>query len=331
MPPRVYLFHGEDEFTIAQEIQKLEEKLGDPVTASLNTTRLDGRTLSFNELENVVQSMPFLAPRRLVVVVHPLAKMENNQALQEKFLALLDQLPESTGLVLVEYRSLEREKYKPRWLLEWVKNSGESAFMRLFPYPNMPKWIQEQARREGGEFTFQAASALAGLVTNDTRLASQEIVKLLAYAAYRRPVEVEDVDLLVAATGQASIFEFVDALGMQDAYRAMKILHRLLEDEDAQYIFSMIVRQFRLLLQAREMLDNGKTLGEVTKTLKLHEFVGKKVIGQAQRFSMDILEAIYRRLLEMDESIKTGLVEPDLALEAFVAGFVPQSVKPSIN
>jgi len=91
------------------------------------------------------------------------------------------------------------------------------------------------------------------------------------------------------------------------------------------------VRQFRLLLQAREMLDNGKTLGEVTKTLKLHEFVGKKVIGQAQRFSMDILEAIYRRLLEMDESIKTGLVEPDLALEAFVAGFVPQSVKPSIN
>ena len=334
MPPSVYLFHGEDEFTISQEIEKLERKLGDAAIASLNISRLDGRTLSFDELKNAVYVMPFMVPRRLVVVYHPLAKIENNPELKEKFLALLDQLPESTALVLVEYRSLEgdkkkpADKRKPHWLWEWAKQAGDRVHIHAFPHPDMHRWIRQQAKLAGGEFTPQAAAALVSLVNDDTRLATQEIAKLLAYVNYQRPVEKVDVEQLVAASGQSDIFELVDAVGMRNSQRAMRLLHHLLDEMDPLQIYSMILRQFRLLIQARELQDNGGTLDEVTRTLKLHVFVGKKVFNQAQRFSLAELEAIYRDLFEMDERIKTGRVEPDLALEAFIAGFAMQSDKP---
>lgn len=326
MPPSVYLFYGEDEFIISQEIEKLEKKLGDTAIASLNISRLDGRTLSFDELKNAVYVMPFMVPRRLVVVYHPLAKMENSPEFKEKFLALLDQLPESTALVLVEYRA--PDKKKPHWLWEWAKQAGDRVHIHAFPHPDMRSWIRQQAKLAGGEFTLEAAKALISLVDNDTRLATQEIAKLLAYVNYQRPVEKEDVEQLVAAAGQSNIFALVDAVGLRNTRQAMRLLHNLLDEMDPLQIYSMILRQFRLLVQTRELQDNGGTLDEVNRTLNLHPYVGKKVFNQAQRFSLAELEAIYRDLFEMDERIKTGRVEPDLALEAFVAGFAIQAEKP---
>ncbi len=330
VPHVVYVLHGEDEFSMAQEIGKLEAKVGDAATASLNTTRLDGRTLSFAELENAARAMPFLAERRMVVVYHPLAKMEKDPDLQERFKTLLDQVPETTALVLVEYTNLSDRKKKPHWLLEWAGKAGERAFVRSYQAPKgylLQQWIQAQAKQAGGEFTTSAAAMLGGLVGDDTRLAHQEIHKLVAYANYSRPVEPEDVDAVTALSGQVTIFMLVDALGMGDGRKAMSALHQLLDEQDVQSIFGMIVRQFRLILLAREVLDQGGSDGGAAKALKLHPFVAEKITVQARRFSLETLEAIYRRLLEIDEAIKTGQVEFEVALDAFVAGITAPALR----
>ncbi len=326
MSPVVYLFHGEDEFSIAEEIHKLEKKFGDEASAALNTTRLDGRTLSLDELENTARAMPFLASRRLVEVYSPLAKIDSSPALQEKFRSLLGSLPESTALVLVEYKSLSGDKKKkPSWLLEWAQQAGERAYVRNFTVTDMHGWIQKHARESGGRFTPQAAGTLAPLVGEDTRLAHQEIIKLLTYVNYQRPVEREDVDAVTALPGETSIFTMVDALGMQNGKQAINTLHRLLEEQDAQSIFLMVVRQFRLLLQAAEILEGGGTDREVARDLHLQPFIAQKISTQARRFSLGTLEAVYRRLLEIDEAVKTGQMEGEVALDAFIAGFTMQS------
>ena len=327
MSPVVYLFHGEDEFSITEEIHKLEMKLGDGSSAALNTTRLDGRTLSFEELENAARAMPFMTPRRLVEVYSLLAKLDSNPSMQERFRSLLGSLPETTALVLVEYRSLAGDKKnKPHWLLEWTKQAGDRTFVREFAVKEMHNWIQQHAAQAGGRFTPQAAGALAPLVGNDARLAHQEVVKLLTYVNYQRPVEREDVDAVTALPGQSNIFAMVDALGMQNGKQAISMLHRLLEEQDAQSIFQMVVRQFRLLLLAAEILEGGGTDQDVAAKLrpepfKVHPYSAQKISAQARRFSLNTLEAVYRRLLEIDEAIKTGQMEGEVALDVFIAGF----------
>ena len=81
----------------------------------------------------------------------------------------------------------------------------------------------------------------------------------------------------------------------------------------------MVVRQFRLLLLAREVLDGGGNKADVIRDLKIHPFVADKLLGQVRRFDLHTLEMIYHRLLDLDEAIKTGEIPADLALDTLVA------------
>ena len=80
----------------------------------------------------------------------------------------------------------------------------------------------------------------------------------------------------------------------------------------------MVVRQFRLLIQAREILDGRGNKDDVARALHVHPFVAEKTTGQAGRFSMESLEYIYHKLLGIDEGVKTGQVTLDLALDTLV-------------
>ena len=318
-PPVLYLLHGEDEFAIAQFLAEIQSRLGDVTTAALNTTRLEGSSFSLDQLRSAANAMPFLASRRLVILFQPVSHLSSD-SLKEKFKDFLDQLPPTTALVLVENKSL----HEKNWLLAWAQAAGARAYVRSFSLLKggaMVKWIQEQAKAAGGEFTPQAAALLASLVGDDARLAYQEIQKLLAYANYKRPVEPDDVENLAASVSQGDIFAMVDALGNQDGRRAMGMLQRLLNEQDPLSIFGMVVRQFRLLLLAREVLDRGGREGDVARELKVHPYVAGKVTAQARHFSIPTLEMVYHRLLGIDEAIKTGQIDGDLALDTLVAAF----------
>ena len=93
---------------------------------------------------------------------------------------------------------------------------------------------------------------------------------------------------------------------------------KMLEEKNASEIFPMIIRQFRLLIQAREIVEARGMVQDVQEALGVHPFVAGKVYQQAGRFTMRNLESIYRRLLKMDEAAKTGAMPLDLALEMFV-------------
>ncbi len=329
--PTVYILHGDDELAITRYIAELEGKLGDPGTAALNTTRMDGSTYSLNELIGVTAAMPFLAKRRLVVLENFLGRLKDKPE-QEAFKAALENVPPSTALVLVERKPLveekERRKNKEHWLEKWAGQAGSRALLKEFITPKgylFIRWIQEQAQAVGGEFTQEAAKDLAGLVNENPRQAEQEIHKLLAYVNYRRAVEPDDVHNLTSDSSQGDIFAMVDAMSVQDGRKALQVLHKLLEEEDPREIFPMIVRQFRLMIKAREILDEfGPGVNFAHLMGEKYSFVADKAVRQALQFSLPVLEAVYRRLLEIDEALKTSQMEGDIALDTLVASFTSQ-------
>jgi DNA polymerase-3 subunit delta len=318
--PIVYLLHGDDEFAVKKFITNLESRIGDKSTAAMNITYLDERTFNPGDILSVASAMPFLAGRRLVVIKNPTSQIKST-TVRKTFLEQLEKVPQTTALVLAENRRLIDKKKKKNWLLKWAEKAGETTYIKEFSLPKgsaMINWICEQAKKEGGSFDRQAAELLAELIDGNPRLADQEIKKLLAYTNYQRPVEIDDVDLLTADVGQGDIFKFVDMIGSCNGRGAMEMLERLLERQDAIYLFGMVVRQFRLLLLTRETLDAGYKQADVAKMIKVHPFVAGKLVTQVRHFSLASLESIYRRLLDVDESIKTGEVPADLALETLI-------------
>jgi DNA polymerase III subunit delta len=323
--PIVYIFHGDDDFALAQAVNDLYEKMGDPNLADLNTARLDARTASEEDIRTAANSLPFLAERRLVILTNAMARFGGAGA-QSRYKPFLENLPDTTALVLVVPDTKERTRWKglpdSHWLIKWQQGAGGRALYRLCTLPplnEMPNWIKKQARSMGGTFEQAAALALTAHVANNTRQANLEIQKLLLYVNYERPVEAEDVEMLTVGSGQTSIFEMVDAMAGGNTTAALRMLHRLLEDQEAIFLFGMIIRQFRLLLQTRELMDEGGSLQFMGKALTQPDFVVKKLYGQAQRFSMERLENIYRRLLEVDEAMKSSSMTPELALDTFIA------------
>ena len=331
--PRVYVLHGGDEYSLENFLQSLLEGMGDPTMAAMNTARLDGRQHTLEELVQAAHAMPFLAPRRVVIFRHPLERAKN-AAQQKKLLDILAKSPDSTSLALVEDHTLTNERDRKRkivhWLERWAGSAGPDVQLKGFPLPQgaaLAQWIQARARTAGGQFSPQAAGALADLVGPEPRILQQEIVKLLEYVNFARPVDPEDVHHLTPTVLRADDFALVNALRAHDTRQALRMLRIELEDKDPIPLLQSIVGQFRNLLLVRELLQQGGGEEEAARLLKIHPYVAKLALEQARRFTLEELEQIYRQLLAVDEAIKTGDMESETALDVLVSELTGAAVR----
>jgi DNA polymerase-3 subunit delta len=324
--PDIYLFDGDDEFAITESITRISRRLGDANIAEMNTTRLDGRSFTLSQLKDAVATVPFLASKRLVILSHPTSRLKDKQE-QEEFINYLSAVKPTSKLVLVEYDFLtsERDKKDGRlnWLERWATspNQVKRVYLRHHPQPTgglMVRWIQDHVKMMGGQITPQAAVSLVNQIGDDTRLASQEIIKLLTYVNFTRPVDTDDVEHLTPLTAKIGDFELVNALRDKDQRKAQALLHRSLQEDDPLRIFQSIVYQIRMLIIAREILDQQGTINDFPKSLKISYYPAKLALESATRYSIKFLELIYHRLLDLDEAIKTGQMDADLALELLV-------------
>ena len=316
--PNLYFLFGNDEFAISRKLKDFDSDFTDPTSADMNTARLDARSMNENDLNTAVNAMPFLAKRRLVLLANPSSKF-NNAASRKKFLEFIGKAPDTTRMVM--YESVEPRDAEKHWLVKWAEKNSKLIQNKAFMLPrlkDMTGWIVNETKNQGGQIEPRAAEMLKDMVGVDTRQAGMEIAKLLAYVNWARQIRAEDVEAVCIVTSQQSVFDFVDALSNGNGKVAQNLLHRLLETEEPFSVWGMIVRQFRFLIQAREILDGRGNNDDMARAVQIHPFVAEKAMTQAARYSMDSLESIYRKLLRIDEGVKTGQSTLELAMDTLV-------------
>lgn len=99
----------------------------------------------------------------------------------------------------------------------------------------------------------------------------------------------------------AIIFKLVEQLDPQNKAIALNTLENCLLKESAEFIFAMIIRQIRILLQ----LKLGQTIAGAP-------WIIGKLKSQAGKFSQAQLEKAYTKLYKIDKQIKTGATPMDL-------------------
>ena len=293
--------------------------------AGLNISEFDGPAVSVPEIINAASSYPFLADRRMVIVKGLLAHItrkgagETGKQAVQRLLDELPRLPDWTRLVLVEYEPLPDNNR----IVALAKESP-TGFVKAFSVPeDTTAWIIKRAADEHGvEIEPQAAWALAQVTAKDLHRADNELVKLAAYVNGERPITEADVDLLTPYVAETTAFALVDAMALGKGETAFNLLYRLLsqKDEDPFRLYGMIVRQFRLMLLAKEHLVlNGNRAG-LADALGVKPFVANKAADQSRFFDLEQLEEIYRVLQDYDRQIKTGEIKINLALDLIIAG-----------
>ncbi|TFH37682.1 MAG: DNA polymerase III subunit delta [Anaerolineales bacterium] len=320
LAPTIYLLYGNDEFGMAEFIQSMKQKLGDDSTIAMNFSRFNASDLVWSELESAASSMPFLASRRMIVLDQA-ERVQKKKETLERLLRLLDQIPPSTAFLLLERSASSKDTpaSSGSTLRKWVKDHPSVSYMRAFEIPHgtgFAAWLQKRAAAEGGAIEREAAELLSEWIQEDPRLAAQELAKLLDYVDRQRPIVVGDVEQCTPYRGQANVFALVDAIGIRRGDQALMKLHQVLQEDEPGYAFAMILRQFRLILRARELMDSGLALDH---TIHRSEFVVRKVASQARNFSQAEIERIFHELLAIDLRSKNGQMDLDVALDHFVA------------
>jgi len=326
----LYILIGQDDFSIRQSLEEIKKGIGDQALLVTNTITLDGQQVTLDQLRTVCETVPFLAEKRLVIVNGLLERVESkskssrkkkiaqpaNQQSEYRSLAdCISRIPDSTVLVLIDGRIRSDNPL--------FKELSAKAEVRSFPLlsdAKLRQWIQKRVGEEGGSISPQAVDSLARLVGANLWVMASEIDKLILFASGRR-IEAEDVDMVVSYAQQSNVFVMVDAILEFKAGAAEQLLQQLLQRGAAPaYLLAMLVRQVQMMVQVKELKNQGKSKIEIQNKLGLvSEYALRKTLEQADRYSWEQLKNVYNKLLEADLAIKTGKYDSELALNILTA------------
>lgn len=321
--PTFYIFHGDDDLRIDEEVAKMRAHMGGEPNAGLNTSEFDGTTTDAGVILSAATSFPFLSDKRLVIVKDLLSWVSRRgsgntgKRAVEMLLEALPELPDWTRLVFIE-----RQKLADSNKVLQLADKHERGLARAFVAPkDSTAWILKRVQ-EAYSATMEprAAAALSSVVGPDLRRADNELLKLVSYVDGKRVIVEADVALLTPYVAEAGMFDMVDALAEGRGQTAAKLIHRLLDQqEDVFSLYGMIVRQFRLLLLAKEHLTTGGYPAGIAEAIGVHRFVAEKLAKQSRNFTLEQLERIYRTLHDYDIRMKTGRIDPVLAVDLLIA------------
>ena len=323
----VIVLHG-DSFLVAEALANIRRGLGPEDFLESNTHKLNGNSVTLEEVRAVSSAMPFLAEHRLVIVEGLLGSFEargprrrgggtsrNRLARWEGLGEYAGEVPQTTHLIFADEALRANNP-----LLRRLTGNAEVRGLQVPRGEELARWIRNRAKSKDASISPGALRLLTQFVGPNLRLLDSELEKLSLYAGEKQIGE-EHVRSMVAQVREASIFAAVDAIVQGNPSVALRLLQKLRNDGAAlPYIQAMIARQLRLVTVAKELVERRVPRGEMGARLELRaDFAVRKTLEQARRFSWPRLKGLYACLLEMDLAIKQGRQDEDLALEILVA------------
>ena len=205
------------------------------------------------------------------------------------------------------------------------------------------KWIAAEAKRREVVVDQDAARELADALGADMMLIASEMEKLVLYAGAKRHVTLGDVETMVLAAKQRSLYELTDAISAKDRARALSLLHGLLnasdggEDSAIGHLY-MLARTFRqmLVILEKNVRDSRAIWQALWQGFRMPPFAAEDVIRQARRYkSRRELTRALRLIARADLELRSQPPDKRLVLErlvlelasepkAAVAGMSPQ-------
>jgi DNA polymerase-3 subunit delta len=331
----LYIFWGEDEYSREEAIQEVKSKLGEISLLSTNTSLLDGSKLCLNELRECAETVPFLAEKRLVIIKGLLERYETKTAAsktkksivstskQDEAQALvecLNMLPQSTILILTDNIEIKKNSLQNNPVYQGIFEKAEIRAFPILKGTKLSQWIQNVVNQRGGSISHQATDILVQLIGGDLHILKNEIDKLAAYTCGRL-IEEKDVRIVVSAVQEADVFVLVDAIVDHKVDHAEKILQGLLKNGISPgQILTLLSRQMQMMLQVKDLQSQKKSVSEIRTKMGLsYGFIWEKIASRSEKYTVDSLKLIYKKLLETDLCIKTGRFEGDLAVDILVA------------
>ncbi len=187
------------------------------------------------------------------------------------------------------------------------------------------RWIIEQAQREAVKVDPDAARELMDSLGADMMLVSHELEKLTLYVGEKKHITLGDVETMVLAAKQRSLYELTDAISAKDKPRALSVLDALLSsgegDDAAIGHLYMLARTFRqmLVIVEKNVRDSRTIWQALWQGFRVPPFAAEDVIRQARRYkSRRELTRALKLVARADLALRSNPPSKRLVLEQLV-------------
>jgi DNA polymerase-3 subunit delta len=298
---------------------------------------LDLSEISIFEVLDRAQTPSLMAPFQ-VLFVRNLKTLYGRGSKKEEFAAIdayfrspnpsalilfvADHLRIPTDLRKMDYQDKERYEKIRETLGDWC---GTVELARV-EESDAIRWVTSAAESRNVKFDPDAARELVDALGADMMLIASEFEKLLLYVDAKNRVTLGDVETMVLAAKQRSLYELTDAISAKDRPRALLLLHGLLnasdggEDAAIGHLY-MLARTFRqmLIISEKNVRDSRAIWQVLWQGFRMPPFAAEDLIKQARRYkSRRELTRAIRLVARADLELRSSPANKLLVLERLI-------------
>ncbi len=306
-----YLFYGTEQYLKKYYTDLLKNTILDASEQTMNLDIFEGKKYTASDILDSADTLPFLSQKRVLIIKESGLLQSGRKEDSEKMAEYIKNIPDTTCIVFVENEIDKRTK-----LYKSILKHGYVAEMNHLSENEMLLWIQKKCKENHMQIENAVAVYLLRTVGGEMTQLEEEIKKLRYFLTEEAFITVKDIDAICTKSLETRIFDLVDAVANGRSKEAVTIYRNLiLMKESPLMVLAMVIRQFRMILQCKILLEQGQTQSEIAQKIGVRDFVVRQCLQQSKHFTKEELQNALENCLNIDTNIKTGKENPDLAVE----------------
>lgn len=318
-----YIMCGFNEQLIKEYIDNIVKNCLDEAFKTFNYVQFDGNTALSETIRNACETLPFMGEKKVVVIYRADFLLDKGKATNRdgaEILSFLDEylanMPKHCILILYYVFEGDRERVSKKALkldkkasvVEFLKLKGNALSTKV-------KAMFDARNKNIGKVEL---SIFCNEVENNLNIIENEVEKLCCYSEGRE-ITKADIFIMLPEKNNMDIFNLVDFISQKKPEKALDALDELLfRGEKPTSVLSMIERQFKLMLNIKIGMENGKNKTMLSSELRLNPYICEKMMSQCTRFSLKQLKASLEICLNTERELKSFSTEGKIQMELLI-------------
>ncbi|WP_349407890.1 DNA polymerase III subunit delta [Pseudalkalibacillus sp. SCS-8] len=319
----LYLLYGKEKYILEYSQKLIVQAVLDEGSADFNLSSYDMEEQPIEAAIEDAETLPFMGDHRVVIIQNPYfltgAKVKQKVEHDLKKLEQYLQNPSEQAIVIfiAPYEKLDERKK----IVKALKKQGEVIQAEKMNVQLQKEWINHASKEANVKMTDEAVERLIELQGENLGLLIGEVNKMALYVGEGGVIEPSIVDELISRSLESNVFTMVEHVANRRIDAALRICYDLLkQNEESIKLMALLARQFRIILQVKQLKAQGFTEKKMASILSLHPYAVKIASRQSRAFSEEELKDLLIRAADADFEMKTGQRDKQLSLELFMTG-----------
>lgn len=311
-PHGFHVIFGQDPFLVSKECEKLMGALLEPEQRAMALYEPRAEDAQIADILDELRTLPFLAPKRVVLIKDAESFVKSNSEALEKYL----EDPSPTGILVLTVTSWDK---RTRFHKKLQKTGGLVEIARMYSN-QMPAYVTAYAQQQYGiRLDRQCAGLLVELVGDDPGRLCQEMDKLVIFVGSKKSITTTDIEELIGKNRMFDAFGVIDAINAGQIGPALSRLRNMFQaDKSAEFsVVGAFGYHFRRLFRVKAMVEKGQSPQQAAlkSGVRFHQ---QQFLQQVAGMSLPQMGEILAELGKIDFGIKTGQTTASTAMERLI-------------